>query len=75
MNTNNLNEKETLALTKVRLEYTENYNGLVDSIYNYMESYINGDNLCSTMYMDEIENMIGINTHEELIIYILGGER
>lgn len=79
MNTNNksFTEKDLQALSVVRQEYTENeYDELTESLYSYMTSYMNGSNLETTMLLDEIENIIGINTHDEIIRFILlGGER
>lgn len=76
MNTSN-NTRDMQAYMQVRLEYTENeYDELTDSLYSYMTAYINGNNLETTMLLDEIENIIGLNTHEDVINFILlGGER
>lgn len=76
MNTSN-NTRDMQAYMQVRLEYTENeYDELTDSLYLYMTAYINGNNLETTMLLDEIENIIGLNTHEDVINFILlGGER
>lgn len=76
MNTSN-NTRDMQAYMQVRLEYTENeYDELTDSLYSYMTAYINGNNLETTMLLDEIENIIGLSTHEDVINFILlGGER
>ena len=76
MNTSN-NTRDMQAYMQVRLEYTENeYDELTDSLYSYMTAYINGNNLETIMLLDEIENIIGLNTHEDVINFILlGGER
>ena len=77
MNTNNNSTRDMQAYMQVRLEYTENeYDELTDSLYTYMTAYINGNSLETTMLLDEIENIIGLNTHEDVINFILlGGER
>lgn len=77
MNTSNNNTRDMQAYMQVRLEYTENeYDELTDSLYSYMTAYINGNNLETTMLLDEIENIIGLSTHEDVINFILlGGER
>lgn len=77
MNTNNNSTRDMQAYMQVRLEYTENeYDELTDSLYSYMTAYINGNNLETTMLLDEIENIIGLSTHEDVINFILlGGER
>lgn len=68
-------EREILAYAKVNLEYTKNYDEITDSLYMYMKAYINGSKMEATMFMDEVENLIGLNNHEEIINYILGGEK
>lgn len=77
MNTSNNSTRDMQAYMQVRLEYTENeYDELTDSLYLYMTAYINGNNLETTMLLDEIENIIGLSTHEDVINFILlGGER
>lgn len=77
MNTNNSSMRDMQAYMQVRLEYTENeYDELTDSLYTYMTAYIKGNNLETTMLLDEIENIIGLSTHEDVINFILlGGER
>ena len=71
---NTVNERDIQAFTKVRLEYTESYDELTESMFQYMNSYINGSKMESLMFLDEIENILGINSHEEIINFILGGE-
>ena len=71
---NTVNERDMQAFTKVRLEYTESYDELTESMFQYMNSYINGSKMESLMFLDEIENILGINNHEEIINFILGGE-
>lgn len=71
---NTFNERDIQAFTKVRLEYTESYDELTESMFQYMNSYINGSKMESLMFLDEIENILGINNHEEIINFILGGE-
>lgn len=71
---NTFNERDIQAFTKVRLEYTESYDELTESMFQYMNSYMNGSKMESLMFLDEIENILGINSHEEIINFILGGE-
>lgn len=77
MNTSNNSTRDMQAYMQVKLEYTENeYDELTDSLYSYMTAYINGNNLETMMLLDEIENIIGLSTHEDVINFILlGGER
>ena len=73
---NTVNERDIQAFTKVKLEYTESYDELTESMFQYMNSYINGNKIESIMFLDEIENIIGINKHDEVVNFILlGGER
>ena len=73
---NTINERDIQAFTKVKLEYTESYDELTESMFQYMNSYINGNKIESIMFLDEIENIIGINKHDEVVNFILlGGER
>ena len=71
---NTINERDIQAFTKVKLEYTESYDELTESMFQYMNSYMNGSKMESLMFLDEIENILGINSHEEIINFILGGE-
>lgn len=71
---NTFNERDIQAFTKVKLEYTESYDELTESMFQYMNSYMNGSKMESLMFLDEIENILGINSHEEIINFILGGE-
>lgn len=77
MNTINNSTRDIQAYMQVKLEYTENeYDELTDSLYSYMTAYMNGNNLETIMILDEIENIIGVSTHEDVINFILlGGER
>ena len=62
--------KELEAFRKITLKYQNNYNELYDSLYHYMKSYYNDNFISSYDYIDEIENLIGIREHDEIINYI-----
>lgn len=76
MNTRSMSTKDKQAYQQIKEELTKEYDELTESIFLYMESYIKGNMLETQMFMDEIENIIGISDHNVLINYILlGGER
>lgn len=56
-------------------KYMNNYDELVDSLYHYMKYYLI-DRTCIDvcMFQDEIENLIGIRNHEDIMNYILKEE-
>lgn len=77
MNTGNkISIIEQQAYLQAKEEYMTTYDELSESMFRYMELYINGNMFEAQMLMDEIENIIGISNHNELLDYImLGGER
>ena len=56
-----------LQVTKEKKDFDELY----DTLYNYMETYIQGNNFDVCLFRDEIENYLGIRDHEDIIKYIL----
>jgi hypothetical protein len=66
-----------VAYKIIEIEYDTNYDELVDSLFNYTKAIITGIPMDVCMFRDEIENLIGIREHDEIINYILkirGGE-
>lgn len=70
------NSRDVLAFELVTKKYDNEYDELYDSLYNYMKSYIEGYVFDTGLFRDEIENLIGIRKHEDIINYIIeeGGE-
>lgn len=67
----NYNSKEVLAFKYIKERYNNNYDELVDALYQYMHSYMNGYDFDVCMFADEIENLAGFRNHEDIINYIL----
>lgn len=65
------NSKEVLAFKYIKERYNNNYDELVDALYQYMYSYMNGYDFDVCMFADEIENLAGFRNHEDIINYIL----
>lgn len=70
---NTFNERDIQAFAKIRLKYTEEYDELTESMFQYMNSYINGNKIEAIMFLDEIENITGINKHDDVVDFILIG--
>lgn len=65
-----INRKDLLAFRRSNDIMMKNPNELNEVLYKYMEAYIsNNDSLI--LYLDEIENLINIRNHEEIIELIL----
>lgn len=70
-----LNEIESIAYDKILKEYTLEPDELNEVLLLYMRSYKEGSKTLTQLYLDEIENIIGLNNHKEIINFILkGGE-
>lgn len=70
-----LNEIESIAYDKVLKEFTLDPDELNEVLVLYMKSYIGQSKTLTKLYLDEIENIIGLNNHQKIINYILkGGE-
>lgn len=70
-----LNEIESIAYNKILKEYTLEPDELNEVLLLYMRSYKEGSKALTQLYLDEIENIIGLNNHKEIINFILkGGE-
>jgi hypothetical protein len=67
------NSRDVLAFELITKKYNNDYDELYDSLYNYMKSYIEGYTFDTSLFRDEIENLIGIRKHEEIIKYIIDG--
>lgn len=65
-----INRKDLLAFRRSNDIMMKNPNELNEVLYKYMEAYVsNNDSLI--LYLDEIENLINIRNHEEIIELIL----
>lgn len=70
-----LNEIESISYNKILKEYTLEPDELNEVLLLYMRSYKEGSKALTQLYLDEIENIIGLNNHKEIINFILkGGE-
>jgi hypothetical protein len=65
------NEINSEAYTTILEKYNKNPNELNELLCLYMRSVINGFDTHMIMYLDEIENMLGINKHEEILKVIM----
>lgn len=61
-----------IAFARIHAIYKgRDYNELYESLYYYMLTYIDDCLIDNYMFRDEIENLIGIRSHEDIIDYIL----
>jgi len=65
-----INRKDLLAFRRSNDIMMKNPNELNEVLYKYMEAYVNNDDSL-ILYLDEIENLINIRNHEEIIELIL----
>lgn len=65
------NEIDSEVYTIISEKYNKNQNELNELLWLYMRSVINGFDTQRIMYLDEIENMLGINKHEEILKVIM----
>lgn len=65
-----INRKDLLAFRRSNDIMMKNHNELNEVMYKYMEAYVNNDDSL-ILYLDEIENLINIRNHEEIIELIL----
>ena len=65
-----INRKDLLAFRRSNDIMKKNPNELNEVLYKYMEAYVNNDDSL-ILYLDEIENLINIRNHEEIIELIL----
>ena len=65
-----INRKDLLAFRCSNDIMMKNPNELNEVLYKYMEAYVNNDDSL-ILYLDEIENLINIRNHEEIIELIL----
>lgn len=65
-----INRKDLLAFRRSNDIMMKNPNELNEALYKYMEAYVNNDDSL-ILYLDEIENLINIRNHEEIIELIL----
>ena len=63
--------KEELAFNTITNKFNNEYDEVVDALYQYMYSYINDYMFDVGLFTDEIENLIGIRNHSEILNYIL----
>ena len=65
-----INRKDLLAFRRSNDIMMKNPNELNEVLYKYMEAYVNNDDSL-ILYLDEIENLINIRNHEEIIELVL----
>lgn len=65
-----INRKDLLAFRRSNDIMKKNPSELNEVLYKYMEAYVNNDDSL-ILYLDEIENLINIRNHEEIIELIL----
>ena len=65
-----INRNDLLAFRRSNDIMMKNPNELNEVLYKYMEAYVNNDDSL-ILYLDEIENLINIRNHEEIIELIL----
>jgi len=72
-NKKKLTSEETKAWMIISNKYNDksSYDEIVDSLYHYMFSIVNGYQFDVGMFADEIENLIGIRKRTDIINYIL----
>lgn len=59
--------KDVDAFVKAGINYRDNVNELNEAIFMYMESCMLGNEIDKEIYLDEIENLIGVREHEKII--------
>jgi len=68
---NSLNVKELEAYRVISIKYSMDKNELYDVLYHYMKTYCNEHKMENYLFKDEVENLIGIRDHKEIIQYII----
>ena len=68
---NNKESKEMLAFKHVKEKFENDYNELHDSLYYYMLTYLEGKRMDNCLFKDEVENLVGVRKHEDILNYIL----
>jgi hypothetical protein len=66
-----IKSKDAIAFTLAYKKYKNDYNELADSMFQYMNSHVNNILFDKELFRDEIENLIGIRKHKEIINYII----
>ena len=66
-----IKSKEAIAFVLVYKKYNNDYNELVDSMFQYMNAHLNNILFDKELFRDEIENLIGIRKHKDIIKYIM----
>jgi hypothetical protein len=65
------NSRDVLAFELITKKYNNQYDELYDSLYNYMKSYIEWYTFDTSLFRDEIENLIGIRDYDDIVKYVL----
>lgn len=71
MNKKNHKTKDILAYKLSYRKYMKYYDELSDSMFHYMDAYLNNRGLDTEIFKDEIENLLGIREHKDIIEYII----
>ena len=67
-----VNKRDQKAMKIIEKLMKEEPDELIDSLYHYMKAYMN-NSFDRILFQDEIENLIGIRNHIDIINYIIGG--
>ena len=65
------NDTNSEAYIRILEKYNNDPNELNELLLLYMQSVINGPNIETVMFLDEIENMLGIKKHNEILNIIM----
>lgn len=60
-------KKDVDAFVKASLNYRDNVNELNEVIFMYMEAFMLVNEIDKQIYLDEIENLIGVREHEKIL--------
>lgn len=71
MNKKNYRSKDITAHKLSYKKYMNDYDELSDSMFHYMNAYIKGISLDMELFKDEIENLLGIREHKDIIEFII----
>lgn len=68
---NGVMDKDIEALITSYNNYIEDMGELNESLFGYMSAFVLNNEIDKMMYKDEIENMLGINSHDEILNIIV----
>jgi hypothetical protein len=65
-----MNKRDEMAYNKITEIYNQYGGEGNDILYQYMTHHMN-DNIYKILFLDEFENITGINKHEDVVDFIL----